>query len=86
MSFMQGSTARGKKFYRLANASWLIDASLFADRQMHWKVQKRVWAACTWILHIEDSRDSRFLVSQLSMVFWMFRDPIGRQTFQFSHW
>jgi hypothetical protein len=44
MRGVQIAAAVREQFYRVANAAWLVDAALFADRQVHRHVQKRVAA------------------------------------------
>ena len=73
----------GEQFHRLANAAGLVDAALFADGQVHRKVQKRVGPVRVVFQH---AGQGRVHVGQFSMVFGVFVDPLADQHFHGLQW
>ena len=67
---------RGEQFNRLANAAWLVDAALLADRQVHREVQKSAGFIGRGLRRLlRDGGQRSVNVGQHSVVFRVFVDP-----------
>jgi hypothetical protein len=78
MSLVQGLLFVTQQFNGLANTARLVNAALFADRQVHRQVQKRIVAI--WVYH-KHVGQSGIDIGQLGVVFRMLIDPLAGQNF-----
>jgi len=79
---MQRVFFRGEQFDRLADAARLVDRALFADRQMHRQVQKRIRLAAFNVVH-GGQRSAG--IGEVEVVLRVLVDPHARYCFQGIH-
>lgn len=75
---VQIATPGHEQFNRLADAGWLVDAALFADRQVHGEVQKGVGLPGLRVVHLLERSGA---VGEVGVVFGVLFDPVRGQHF-----
>ena len=82
VGIVQPVQAPRQQFHRLADAAWLVNAALLADRQVHRQVQKRVGALG---LQVVIAGDGRLGVGQFGVELGVLGNPQAGQGFNGLH-